>query len=619
MSTQKHPKWLRDINKLLPIRAQFTLSGNIRDLVILPSPEGKDVLMSLQAALWRTLSPMGYGCFLIWDFVDGIRMYPGDNDPARLRIANAAAGLDLRSPQPMSLDALAGVARRICDSEQTKSRVALIIDYASRLREEGNLPDEVRKFFTKAEKAALEATPIIHESSKGLRETFFNPVVWLTNRQNDMPYWFTLDNERIRSIPLPLPDADMRKRASKVLWHMIMVKDISEEDFTRTLAALTHNMTLNAIRDIIMLANRENIAASDISDAVQSFKVGDMSMQSPWRGDHLRQMIVEAEASQKIEKRVKGQAKAAIKVLDILKRTSIGLTGAQALSAGSRPRGVLFFVGPTGVGKTEMAKTIAQIVFNDDSAYSRFDMSEFSSEHSGDRLIGAPPGYVGFDQGGELTNAIRENPFRVLLFDEIEKAHDRILDKFLQVLEDGRLTDGRGETVYFSESLIIFTSNLGISRELPDGGVEIMITPKDAEDQQVYEEKIMSGVKYHFERKLRRPELLNRIGENIVIFSYISQAVACEILAGMIENVKKRISDEHGVELELSAEVQDKLRRLCAEGEITNGGRGVGAKLEAVFVNPLARLIFSERPPSGARLAIADLNAQNGIYELVKG
>jgi ATP-dependent Clp protease ATP-binding subunit ClpA len=158
-------------------------------------------------------------------------------------------------------------------------------------------------------------------------------------------------------------------------------------------------------------------------------------------------------------------------VLDILKRTSIGLTGAQSRGLSARPRGVLFFAGPTGVGKTEMAKSIAEIVFGDESAYLRFDMSEFSAEHSGDRLIGAPPGYVGYDQGGELTNAMREQPFRVVLFDEIEKAHNRILDKFLQVLEDGRLTDGRGDTVYFSESLIIFTSNAGVSRKLPDGTV----------------------------------------------------------------------------------------------------------------------------------------------------
>ena len=116
------------------------------------------------------------------------------------------------------------------------------------------------------------------------------------------------------------------------------------------------------------------------------------------------------------------------------------------------------------MGKTELAKTVTSLLFNDESSYIRFDMSEFSAEHADQRLIGAPPGYVGYDAGGELTNAIREKPFSVVLFDEIEKAHPRILDKFLQVLDDGVLTSGRGERVYFSEALILFTSNLGIYR-----------------------------------------------------------------------------------------------------------------------------------------------------------
>ena len=141
-------------------------------------------------------------------------------------------------------------------------------------------------------------------------------------------------------------------------------------------------------------------------------------------------------------------------MLDIIKRAVMGVG---APRRGGRPRGVAFLAGPTGVGKTELAKTITSLLFGDESAYIRFDMSEFSAEHSDQRLIGAPPGYLGYDVGGGLTNAIREKPFSLLLFDEIEKAHPRILDKFLQILDDGVLTSGRGDRVYFSEALIVFT------------------------------------------------------------------------------------------------------------------------------------------------------------------
>ncbi len=189
------------------------------------------------------------------------------------------------------------------------------------------------------------------------------------------------------------------------------------------------------------------------ADAVRRYKVG--VTEDPWQKvDHAK---IRGAVSF-IGKRVKGQEHAVTHMLDIVKRA---VTGVGRTRSGA-PRGVAFLAGPTGVGKTELAKTITNLLFGDESAYIRFDMSEFSAEHADQRLIGAPPGYVGYDVGGELTNAIREKPFSVVLFDEIEKAHPRILDKFLQILDDGVLTSGRGERVYFSEALLIFTSNLGI-------------------------------------------------------------------------------------------------------------------------------------------------------------
>jgi ATP-dependent Clp protease ATP-binding subunit ClpA len=241
------------------------------------------------------------------------------------------------------------------------------------------------------------------------------------------------------------------------------------------------------------------------------------------------------------------------------------------------------------VGKTELAKTLTQLVFGDERAYIRFDMSEFAEEHTGARLLGAPPGYIGYDAGGELTNAMREKPFSVVLYDEIEKAHPRILDKFLQILEDGRLTDGRGETAYFSEAILVFTSNLGIFVADEHGKRVQNVMPSDPHD--VVETRVRGAIQDYFKFQLSRPEILNRIGDNIVVFGFITPEVAAQIFDGMLRNIVNRVRDEHKVALEIAPDVRTRLCEWCTR-DLSNGGRGIGNQLESLFVNPLSRALF---------------------------
>ena len=299
-----------------------------------------------------------------------------------------------------------------------------------------------------------------------------------------------------------------------------------------------------------------------------------------------------------------------MKALDIIKRAVTGLSGSQGSRVGGRPRGVMFLAGPTGTGKTELAKTLTELLFGDERAYIRFDMSEFSAEHADQRLIGAPPGYIGSDLGGELTNAIREKPFSVVLFDEIEKAHPRILDKFLQILDDGVLASGRGERVYFSEAVIIFTSNLGIYKFDEDGRRVLQVTPEEPYTE--VERKVRAEIESYFKTQLGRPELLNRIGENVVVFDFIRPEVATQIFDKMVANILERLADRQKIQISMPEGVRDALRERCLK-DLSNGGRGVGNQLEAWLINPLGRGLFDGKVTEGSSVTIKALDLVEGV------
>jgi ATP-dependent Clp protease ATP-binding subunit ClpA len=502
------------------------------------------------------------------------------------------------------------MARRLAGLRE--ARAALVIDFGTRIARSPDQCDQPEhRFYVSFEKLSLTASPVTLKGDG--HGPLFNPVIWLLNRAQDAPSWFVLDSERIATHTIGRPDYEMRAGAAGLLAPLFLGYEEAAEPerakFCTSFADATDGMTLCSMSDITQLAAHQRIALRDIDDAVRCYKVG--ALDNPWKKDYLREKIVNAR--EVIEERVKGQHQAVTKTIDILMRSVMGLTGAQARSGGSRPRGVLFFAGPTGVGKTELAKTLTSLIFGDERAYIRFDMSEFSEEHTGARLLGAPPGYVGYDAGGELTNAVREKPFSVVLFDEIEKGHARILDKFLQILEDGRLTDGRGETTYFSETIIIFTSNLGIYVEDETGRRIQNVKPDDPYD--TVEARIREAIGNYFKYRLSRPEILNRIGDNIVVFNFITPDVAALIFKGMLKNVVNRMREEHKVALEMPDAVREKLLALCTR-DLSNGGRGIGNQLESTFINPLSRALFSFALQGRKSVTVADVVEEDRIFSV---
>lgn len=584
------PRWIQDIQRLLPIRAQFVLSGSIRDVFLIPASAEQQILAPLVPSLWSALEQKSYDFFVIYDRTDGIRIHPATEASE----AQATKLLDLKlqnGVMPVNLEALAAIVKRVVSLKGVHA--AVIMDFASRLSIAPQTPEgPEHRLFATMEKLSFLANPVIAGPRTGQKASpLFNPVFWLLNREHDIPSWFPLDSERISSLVIQSPDYESRLHAAHVLGTLFRGNKEATADEQKSYAVGfadgTDGMSLQALVDIAQLARAQDIAMRDVDDAVRCFKIG--AIENPWKKEYLKDKI--RRASDTIEARVKGQHQAVVKTIDILMRSVMGLTGAQASSRGGRPRGVLFFAGPTGVGKTELAKSLTQTLFGDEQSYIRFDMSEFAEEHSSARLLGAPPGYVGYEAGGELTNAVKQKPFSVILFDEIEKCHPRLLDKFLQILEDGRLTDGRGNTVYFSEAVLIFTSNLGIYVETEDGSRIQNVKPE--EGYEAVEAKVKAAIETYFKFRLGRPELLNRIGDNIVVFNFIAPDVARQIVTGMLENVIRRVEREHKIELVLQPEVREKVMGLCTS-DLTNGGRGIGNRIESILINPLARALFDE-------------------------
>jgi ATP-dependent Clp protease ATP-binding subunit ClpB len=265
-----------------------------------------------------------------------------------------------------------------------------------------------------------------------------------------------------------------------------------------------------------------------------------------------------------LRKRVVGQEEALTAVANAVRRARAGLQDPH------RPIGSFLFLGPTGVGKTELAKTLAAFLFDDDRAMIRIDMSEYMEKHAVSRLIGAPPGYVGYDEGGVLTEAVRRRPYQVILFDEVEKAHEDVFNILLQVLDDGRLTDGQGRTVDFRNTIIVLTSNLGS---------EYLAAQPEGEDTAMVQGKVMTLVRAHF-----RPEFLNRLDE-IVLFRRLQRADMARIVEIQLGHLRGLLADRK-IELELD---QLALEWLANEGyDPVYGARPLKRVIQRSLQNPLA-------------------------------
>lgn len=640
---EESPRWLRELARFANIKNLLFVYGNVHDLVSFPiqgeTPEqARWTESDLPGFFRRFLLDRKYEVVGWADPVEELSFVSPEMEelfhcvetgreiktPSEAKATEATTGEAGGAPstlprasgrasstsvfgRPEAADLNRTIARITRGLRNTRVPCAFVIDLASRLASSPDrLTKDERTLFTHLLKASIESREVIRDDGR-----WNNLLILVCDKMNDLPTFLYINNPRARSIHLELPDREERARfINRYFRHFGGTERLGTTPpsaVTQDFVDLTEGLSNYELRSLVGFSAKEGIPicepdsnASNVKRITEMYKYGVTS--SAWdqiEGDRL------ANAEAFVRARIKGQEAAICRVLDLVKRAKLGLAAGEGRGS-SRPRGVLFFAGPTGVGKTEMAKALAALLFGQEERLVRFDMSEYATPQSDQRLLGAPPGYVGYEEGGQLTNAVKKNPFSILLFDEIEKAHGSVFDKFLQILDDGRLTDGKGETVYFSECVIIFTSNLGtVARVEKDGKTsQVLVTPDMPYPQM--RDLMIEEIRHHFNFVLGRPEILNRFGDSFVVFDFIKPPLDQEIVDLLIAKLVEAARETRQLNLTVTRLVRDRLVTL-AQNNLHHGGRGIRNVIDTALINPLSRVLFDRNAGLGARVEASDL------------
>ena len=477
--------------------------------------------------------------------------------------------------------------RYIADRYLPDKAVDLIDEAASRIRIEiDSMPEEIDELERRIIQIEIEKQALKKEKDKSAKEkldTLNKELADLKEKSSALKARWQREKELIDALNRLKEQMDSLKveeqnaeragdleKVAEIRYGKMVEKEKQMKETAGKLAEVQ--------KDEKML--KEEVDEEDVAEVV-----------SKWTGIPVSRMLQgEVEKLVKMEsvlaERVKGQEQALRAVSDTIRRARAGIQDA------SRPLGSFIFLGPTGVGKTELARVLAEFLFDDEKAMVRLDMSEYMEKHTVSRLIGAPPGYVGYEEGGQLTEAIKRRPYSIILLDEIEKAHTDVFNILLQILDDGRLTDGKGRTVDFKNTIIIMTSNLGSQ-----------VIKEFSQDFEKMEKEVMGIMQSHF-----KPEFLNRVDE-VIIFKALSQDVILEIVDIQIDELKERLGGKK-IDVELSPEA----KKLLAERgyDPVYGARPLKRTIQKDIQNPLAQKILEGEYKEGDKVKIG-VNAKKEL------
>jgi len=604
--------WIRNLRDTLKHYPVLILHGNVRDKYI--DEEGR-VYENLTALLKhiRSLLPQAFEKTIFYDAVEHERQ-ENATDPSGLS----------RPPMPgasrSDLDATA--PRAGGDSLIPPSRVFARWNRMLRQSEHNHFIvvfylDKVVPFKSSLTFEEMQTLLWLEKAIENIQPN--HRLILVALQDSFVPVELYLHAPNCRILPVPMPDKlDRLSYVQHRLGNKL-------QEYHELLADLTDGLFLRDVERIVREVSRsESASLNEVRRMVNKYRIGEQ--EDYWEALDIKKLSSAMTWFEK-EEGVKGQKEPIRRLVQMLCLARAGLSGI-ASGARAKPKGVLFFAGPTGVGKTYLAKKLAKFLFSSEDAFLRFDMSEYKEEHTVSKLIGSPPGYVGYERGGVLTNAVRERPFCVILFDEIEKAHPRIMDIFLQILDDGRLMDSRGQTVFFTESIIIFTSNLGtrttdsLGRSIDEREqLETILgdqTLSDEERQRRVREHFVQCVEHFFMYEISRPELLNRIGHNIVPFNYIhSEDVQREIVSSHLQRIKQDFEEQYkkrGYSLEWQSDVVDWLVKKHSERIALFGGRGITNAIEQEIVVPLSIAVLQRMKGfQGTKFLVRVEEASSGI------
>src|SRR5574344_203913 len=575
------------LKREIGIKKCVIIDGNVGDVYL----NEKKQIVDLKQYLMDMLKSMNYDDVLYWDRVDGV-----DGDVSRLTVTDEVAvegeaysfddEEDNNADEEKTGSGLFKTPAEIFNIifknlKKPNRKIAFVLNWADYLfTAGGQLPPDERELLTILGKA-IKDKKVEYLNS----EVNESSIILITSKVAMFPISFYQGNPEVSCLTLSKPDREEREKMLEKIESGFEVKLKPGEtlltcDKKNEYVDMMDDFTNREIVQMARLSRKEG--KMPFEQLYLLFKYGEKD--NPWEKLDYKSV---KNIKKILSERVVGQEEAIEKIEKVVVKAYMGLTGIHKSSSRSAPKGVLFFVGPTGVGKTELSKALAKFLFGDEQACIRFDMSEYAQENSDQKLIGAPPGYVGYEEGGQLTNAVREKPFSIFLLKKKEKAakpNPRILDIFLQILEDGRLTDSKGETVYFSESVIVFTSNLGASEVSSSGSNEDVA------------EEFIKIVKNYFDNEIKRPEILGRIGySNIVPFNFIKdKEFSIKIAKSKLRPVQNAIAEKYRIDREFEDELKF-INYILGGADSSKGGRDILNAINDKLLDELAMFMFENK------------------------